>query len=733
MPVTDKYTRYVKLLIYLIIIILLNLAGTTLFFRVDLTANQMYSISEASKKVVATLSEPLSVNVFFTKNLPAPHNNTERYLHDLLEEYALHATRFFNYRFYNVSPDTEGMGISTSENQKLARNYGIQPIQIQAVEQDEVKFKKAYMGLVLIHGDMVERIAPVTSIEGLEYRLTSAIQKLNNKVSAFLSLSGKIRIELFLSSSLQQVAPVIGLKALHAYPEKVKQIIAKLNQTTYGKLEYHYLNPTTDQDAQAAVSKYDLMTLSWPALSDGKIPSGKGVIGLVMTYADKVKQMPLLNVIQIPILGTQYNLVDPEQVEELLQNNLEALIDINEDLGYLAGHGTLPAARSPLMGQQNPEALSGFATLVSRNYTLKPLNLKQDPVPESLNCLVIARPTEPFTDYQLYQIDQALMRGTNLALFVDAFNEITPPQGQSSGFNRGPVYVPLDTGLEKLLEHYGIRIKKSIVLDENSHVQVLPQMMGGGQRKIYFAPIIKNTNINHDLAFMKNIKGLITFKMSPLELDAQRIAQNKLKAVKLFASSKKSWEMRQNINLNPLQIAPPPPESEQESFPLAYLIKGEFPSFFAGKPIPVKEVEDTDPSAKATPPKASKPADPKTSRDLSKITGKGVFLSKGKPAQILVVGSSEILKDRILDPGGRSPNATFVMNVMDALNAHEDMAVMRSKIQRFNPLLETSAAVKTFIKAFNIAGLPVFVVFFGLFVWLRRHSRKKQIQMMFQE
>ncbi|MEE8541434.1 MAG: Gldg family protein, partial [Desulfobacterales bacterium] len=516
-------------------------------------------------------------------------------------------------------------------------------------------------------------------------------------------------------------------------PEKLKQIIAKLNQTTYDKLEYHYLDPTTDKDAQAKVSQYNIMSLSWPALSDEKIPAGKGVIGLVMSYGDKVQEIRLLDVIRIPILGTQYNLVNPEQLEELLQENLEALIDINEDLGYLADHGTLPAGRSPRMGQQNPEALSSFATLVSRNYTLKPLQLKQDSIPASLNCLVIARPTEKFTDYQLYQIDQALMRGTNLALFVDAFSEITPGQGQPAGFNRGPVYVPLDTGLEKLLEHYGIRIKKSFVLDQNSHMQMLPQAMGGGQRKIYFAPIIKNININHDLEFMKTIKGLITFKMSPLELDASRIAENKLKAIKLIASSKKSWEMRENINLNPLLMGPPPPEAEQQSFPLAYLIKGEFPSFFAGKPIPVKEVEDKDSKDKDAPPKTSQPADLKTSEDLSKVTGEGAFLSKGKPAQILIVGSSEILKDRILDPEGRSPNAMFVMNVLDALNAHADMAVMRSKIQRFNPLLETSAAVKTFIKAFNIAGLPIFVVFFGLFVWLRRHSHKKQIQMMFQE
>jgi len=36
-------------------------------------------------------------------------------------------------------------------------------------------------------------------------------------------------------------------------------------------------------------------------------------------------------------------------------------------------------------------------------------------------------------------------------------------------------------------------------------------------------------------------------------------------------------------------------------------------------------------------------------------------------------------------------------------------------------------------KTFNIAGLPILIVLFGLSVWFRRHSRKKHIQMMFQK
>ena len=93
--------NYIKFLLYMAVIVLVNLAGLTLFFRADLTANKIFSLSDASKKAVATLSEPLSIKVFFSKNLPAPHNNTERYLKDLLDEYAAKAGRLFNYQLYN--------------------------------------------------------------------------------------------------------------------------------------------------------------------------------------------------------------------------------------------------------------------------------------------------------------------------------------------------------------------------------------------------------------------------------------------------------------------------------------------------------------------------------------------------------------------------------------------------------------------------------------------------------
>jgi ABC-type uncharacterized transport system involved in gliding motility auxiliary subunit len=724
--------NYLKFFIYLIAIVLINAAGMTAFFRMDLTASKIYSISEASRKAVSTLSEPLTLKVFFTKNLPAPHNNTERYLHDLLEEYSIYANKYFNYRFFDVSPEEGDISKKAKENQELSKNYGIHPVQIQVIEKDEVKFKKAYMGLVLIHGDMIERIPTITSIAGLEYQLTMAIQKLNNKISVLLSLPEKIRLKLFLSSSLEIVAPYMQISNLPELPGKLEKIVEKLNGKNYGKLEFKYLDPTKDQTLEVVAKKYNLMNLKWPALSGGEIQPGKGTIGLVMEYRDKAVTIPLLNILRAPLIGTSYRLVDMEKMGELINENVESLIEINEDLGYLQGHGTLKlsgVSAAQTMGRMRQDTLSNFQTLISENYTIKNVDLKDDTIPDSLNSLVIARPTETFTDYELFQIDQFLMRGKNLALFVDAFNEVISPSQEGTGFSQGPRYLPLNTGLEKLLEHYGIRIKKSYVMDENSYKQRVPSRFGGGERAIYFAPIIKKQSINRELDFMKNIKALIAMQISPLDLNTERITENGLRAYKLFASSEKSWEMRNQINLNPMFIRPPQSSDEQQSLPLAYILEGEFPSYFADKPIPEKKEAASDPE------KTSKKGleNKKAAVDLPKIEPEGEFLSKGRPGKIFLMASSAMLKDNMLDTRGRSPNTMFILNVVDFLNNRQDIAVMRSKEQRFNPLDDTKAGTKTFVKSFNIVGLPILVNLCGLLIWFRRHTRKKRIQMMFQK
>ena len=719
--------KYFKFILYILVILLINIAGVTLFFRMDLTRDGLYSLSPASIDVVETLSEPLSIKVFFSKNLPAPHNNTERYLRDLLEEYARRGGKYFNYTFYNVSAEEGTLTQKADENRDMAKSYGIQPVQIRIMENDEVKFKNAYMGVVIIHGDLIEKIEAVTATHGLEYKLTTAIQKMNKKVSALSRLDEKVSVTMYLSSSLNTIAPLIGLDQLPELGKAVTGVIENLNTKSMGILDFKQFDISDKAELDAIGKKYELMALSWPALPDKNIAEGSGAAGIVIAYKGKTATLPLIKAVKLPVIGTTYQMADPVGLEGDMNAIVEKLININKDLGFLFGHGTLslmPDQMAMMQGRPS-EGLQAFNSLVSSRYSIKPVDLKTGVVPDGLNCLIIARPTEKFSDYELFQIDQALMKGTSLAFISDSFQEASAPPG---GMGMPPTQIPIDTGLEKLLTHYGINIKKAYVLDKQCYKHQAPQEMGGGEQNIYFAPMLKDATINTKPDFMKNIKGLIAMQISPLELVEENIDKEKITVTKLFSSSDESWLMEGMINLNPMFIHPPEIKAEMKSYDLAYLLSGTFTSYFKGKPIPEKEtakkgiLEET--------------AEEKTAGDIKKPESKPMaegptasysFLETSKPVKLFVLPCSQMLEDNMLDPEGQSTNATFILNIIDHLNGENDIAILRSKQQTLNPIAQTTPFDRGFIKAVNIIGLPILVILFGVGVFIKRRTRKKKI------
>ena len=726
-----KMDKYYRFLVYLAVVILVNVAGQTLFLRADLTSNGIYSLSDASKDAVGNLSEPLTINVFFTKNLPAPHNNTERYLRDLLEEYSVHSNRYFNYRFYDVSPEEGDIGEDEKRNQQLARDFGIQPMQIQDIEQDEVKFKRAYMGMVFIHGDVVDKISAITSTDGLEYTITSKIEMMNNKISALVGMQEQVEIKLMFSPSLIEIAPQIRLEGLSEMPAGIEEIVAELGGKYYGKLEFSVIDPTADPAAEAENNKYNIVTLRWRESTDATgavvVPAGSGAASIVVLKGDKFRTLPLIEIFNVPLFGTQYRLADLNTLGERIGEAIDDVIDINKRIGYLASHGTAPLrGAQPMPGQPQPPStgLTNFNNLISQNYSISEVMLAEG-IPDGIDCLIMAGPKEALNEYELFQIDQFLMKGKSLAIFYDSFSEMNMPQNQM-GRQQGPVFLPVSTGLEKMLDHYGVSIKSAYVLDKSCFEQQMPRQYGGGKQEIYFAPIIKDEKINDALPFMKYVKSLVMLKVSPIMLREDALADAGLQGDVIFSSSDESWEMSGRIDFSPWAMQPPEDPAEMESFDLAALITGEFPSYFAGKPVPEKpslESEEADSTTAA--------GDISGGQGDDLVTGEGAVIEKGRPGMIFLITSSEILGNNILDEAGASTQATFILNVIDHLNGRDAYADMRGKTQRFNPLEDTGAGTRTFVKSLNIAGLPVLVMVLGIVVWARRSNRKRRIQAMF--
>ena len=724
--------KYLKFIVYIVIVILINVAGITLFSRADLTSENIYSLSEASKEVVATLSEPLTINVFFTGDLPAPHNNTRRYLHDMLEEYSIHSNDYFNYRFYDVSVKEGDLSEKAVRNQELAHSYGIYPVQIRNIEQDEVQFKKAYMGMAMIHGDITDKIPSITSTDGLEYQITSKIEKMNNKISALLNLEDQINVRLYYSTSIEEIAPKLRIEKLPQIPEKIKSIVEKLNDKYYSRLEFQTRNSTDNPLLEKEISEYNVMTLKWPAMKnksgDIAIEKGHGSIGIVVLNKEKFETIELINVMNLPLFGTQYQLVDINTIEETIGEAIDDVIDINKKIGYLTDHGTTPLRTDKA---NRTSAFDNFNSLLSRSYSISEVTLKEDGIPDGIDCLIIAGPKEEFTDYELFKIDQFLMRGKSIAFFLDPFKQIMPAgQQMQAMYNREPSYIPLNTGLERLILNYGVQTSASYILDEQCYEQRMSQMYGGGKQSVYFAPLIKSKSINDKMEFMKNIKGLITLKTSSVKPLEDKLQGNGLLANVLFSSSERAWEMSGRISLNPMMLRPPVNPSEFQSYALSLLVEGEFPSYFKEREIPEKPAIEKEGEEKEEEPTIESEIKVNVSTE---ITGEKRFIPNGKPGKIFVTGTSELLSNSILDETGQAPSSTFIMNLIDKLNGREAYASMRSKSQRFNPLDETSPGTRAFVKTFNIAGLPVIVIIFGIIIWMRRESRKRAIQRMFEK
>ena len=131
-----KKSSYIFIGIVIFAFILVNLISMNLFVRFDLTDNQMFSLSESSKKTIMKIDDPLTIDLYFSDDLPGQLQNNKRFVQDLLEEYSAYSK---NVKFYFIPND--------EEFSSKAQSDGILSQDIQVIENDEISFKTIFMGM----------------------------------------------------------------------------------------------------------------------------------------------------------------------------------------------------------------------------------------------------------------------------------------------------------------------------------------------------------------------------------------------------------------------------------------------------------------------------------------------------------------------------------------------------------------------------------------------------------
>ena len=162
-----KETRVISILSVLVII-LAFLVSSRLWFRLDLTKNKAYTISEVSRNLYREITDRVNITYFVSDKLKVAYPLPGE-IADLLNEYVSHSRG--KIRFIERDP-------AKADLLKTVEDLGIEPRQIQVTEKNETTVATVYSGILIEYLDRKSVIPIVLSLDTLEYDLSSRIRSL---------------------------------------------------------------------------------------------------------------------------------------------------------------------------------------------------------------------------------------------------------------------------------------------------------------------------------------------------------------------------------------------------------------------------------------------------------------------------------------------------------------------------------------------------------------------------
>ena len=185
-------------------LIVVNLLGSYIRGRLDLTPGNAYTLSPATEQIVRELDDIVTVKLFATEELPTEAALLKRDVDDLLHD--LRSAGGDRIRIVQRNP------AENETAQREAQTLGIQPVQFNVIGQAELQVKEGYLGLAIQHADANETIPFISRTDDLEYRIVSAIRALSRTTKPVVGLVTAAR------------QPDAGYQALQQQLEKAYEV-----------------------------------------------------------------------------------------------------------------------------------------------------------------------------------------------------------------------------------------------------------------------------------------------------------------------------------------------------------------------------------------------------------------------------------------------------------------------------------------------------------------------------
>ncbi|MEM1092346.1 MAG: Gldg family protein [Pseudomonadota bacterium] len=518
-------------------------------------------------------------------------------------------------------------------SQQAKRNYGAGALLILAV---------LFVALLFV----VSLVFRGARFDLTENNLYSVSQGTRNILA---SIDEPLNLYLYFSDSVSKDVP--GLTPYRDYSRRVRDTLTEFASYAGGNLNLQVIDPLPFSEAEDAASAAGLT--GFPANSAGDT----FFFGLVATNAVEGRETVAF--------------FDPNK-EAFLEYDLAKLIyNLNQVRTPVIGvMSTLPINRGfdPATRQmREPWIVLQQAEQLFEVRQVAPTVNSIDP---EIDVLAVVHPKD-LTDATTYAIDQFVLRGGKLAVFVDPQAEMDIPADAQTN-PQAAMFAERSSDLSKLLETWGVAYDaKQVVLDRTYGLQV---SAGPGRRPVRHVGIL-----SIDTAGM-NGDDVTLAELTTINVSQSGHLAKKPDAEVEFESLLTTSEDSMSVSSDRVRFMTDPSSlldgfaPTGQNYTLAARVRGTFSSAFPDGAPPAEPVEGEEPAA------------PPTAEHLVAATA---------PNDILVVADTDILSDRLWAQaqsflGQRlisafANNGDFIINSLDNLTGSSDLISIRGRATSQRP------------------------------------------------
>lgn len=338
----------------------------------------------------------------------------------------------------------------------------------------------------------------------------------------------------------------------HEHAAALRDTLGALADAAAGELDVRWTDPTGDKDAAEQAARFGVRPVTYAYRAWDRQEARNVFMGVSLVYGDRQLAIPALT--SVPRM--EYDVVRAIR-------RLTTPADENRRVAILQGHGEPDLAQ---YGANHPIGL--LKARLGERWDLLTIDASE-PVEEDVAAVVVLAPQNPIPPLALYHLDQFLMRGGGLGLFLTG---IQPDY--ASGLTRDVRH-----GLGGLVGAWGVGIERGAVIDRDSNERIALPQPGGGvvQLNSPLAPV--TAAIDDAFAPVRSLRRLTLPFAVPLVV-ADPLPPDVVAEV-WVRTGDASKARPVPAPLLPEALATPVDGERDGPFPAVVALAGRFPSFFA--------------------------------------------------------------------------------------------------------------------------------------------------------